>query len=249
MMIFLHGWLHSGIVWDQVADHFSSHFKTIVVDLPGFGSSSPLDLNSISFSEYATYVNKFITKISADSDAPIIIADSLSAILCLEMIKSNTLKYRKLFLLGCPVDGLPLYVRILGKSNSLHYLLSIIRIFPDWAINLFIKHLNFITLWNRKIDSRPLIESLKKADPITAQNLLMYISGSYNLNALVNAVNIIVIRGNKDHLVSRTASNKLYHTLQNASFFEITNSGHSIMLEKPMKLIVAINNQLNIDDQ
>ena len=249
LMIFLHGWLHSGNVWQHVADHFSSHFKTIAVDLPGFGSSSPLDLQNISFSEYGTYLNKFITEITANSDEPVIIADSLSAILCLEMIKNNILKYHKLFLIGCPTDGLPFYIRLLAKSNSLRYLLPAVRILPDRAINLFIKHLNFITLWNRAIDSRPLIVSLRKADPNSAQVLLKSISNSYDLNALHYADNIIVLRGIKDQLVSRIASNKLCTALQYAAFFEISQSGHSVMLENPMELIDTVRNQLTYDDQ
>lgn len=243
-ILFLHGWLHSGVVWREVTDYFSSDYTTIEVDLPGFGKSSAIDSVDFSLTDYGEYLHHFISEVTHGKQKPIIVADSLSAILCLQILQEQNFRYRHLFLMGCPLDGLPFYISILSRTNSIKLFLPAVRCLPEWITTVFVKHLNFVTLWNRSINAKPLINSAKRADPRSAQNLLALISGPYKPITNNLTENITLIRGNHDRLVQIKTLKKLSSCLNNAPIIEIPHSGHSVMLENPLKLIECISNHL-----
>ncbi|PWN06359.1 alpha/beta fold hydrolase [Rhodohalobacter mucosus] len=243
-MIFLHGWLHSGRVWKDIAEHFSSAFTTFEVDLPGFGKSSPIQPQNVTMTSYAEYIYHFINEVTNHTQKPVIVADSLSAILCLHILSNHKFKFRHLFLLGCPSDGLPNYIPALSKFIQLNWILRALRGLPDRVLKIFVKDLNVITLWNRSIDANPLIYSIKNVDPQSAHNLLAIMLEPYSPEINYPTSKITLLRGQYDRLAKPKTLEKLSAHLNDAPIIEIPDSGHSVMLENPLKLIECISNHL-----
>ncbi len=60
-LVFLHGWGHSRAQWEQIAGMFSTAYKTVLYDLPGFGNEAPPE-ETWGVSEYALWVKDRIEK-------------------------------------------------------------------------------------------------------------------------------------------------------------------------------------------
>jgi len=80
-LIFLHGFNENSHVWDLIIPTISKQYKTIIIDLPGFGKSplpSPLSLHYM-----ANAVHRIIEELNLVK--PIIVGHSMGGYVCLEL--------------------------------------------------------------------------------------------------------------------------------------------------------------------
>lgn len=63
-VVFLHGWGGSKELYTKLIDKLNPHFRVIILDLPGHGSSEKLGEYSIQ--EYAKFIRKFVQKIKVE---------------------------------------------------------------------------------------------------------------------------------------------------------------------------------------
>jgi len=218
-------------------------FRLHAPDLPGFGNSKPISKNGQALVQFSEVVYHFLLNVSENGKPPVIVADSLSAVVMLRLLSSKQLKYDKLFLLGCPANGLPGIVKGLRRFTPFHTLLTFAQHQPEKLLQFSLRYGNFLTMYNRSGDLAALIEAFKLADPESAVALFDAISEPMTETALTD-ISATVIRGKHDRIVTRDSSENLA-ILLGADYIEIEGSGHTPMIEKPKKLIQIILNQLN----
>lgn len=74
-ILLVHGFLvHSGS-WDDVIPALSKKYRVIALDLPGFGGSDFLPGTGVTFSRFATFLNRFLEKL--DVERAIIVGHSM----------------------------------------------------------------------------------------------------------------------------------------------------------------------------
>lgn len=141
-ILFIHGWMHSGEIWSLVMRRLAPYFKTIAVDLPGFGRSPALEADNIELDFYADLMLELIRKLSVKEQIRTIVADSLGAIIVLKKISILSKMPVSYVFTGCPADGLSAPASFLGTygllSNSIRFMKIIPKQISGAAITAFL---------------------------------------------------------------------------------------------------------------
>src|SRR5712672_109509 len=231
----LHGLMHSSEIWNRVSELLVGDFQIITLDLPGFGASPPLTLDRITLSNYGKIVGAAIDMLSTRHEISAIVADSLSTNVIAFACEYGFRPARTQMLLsGCPFDGIPLLLRVLPVSFFLKPTLRIFRALPiSWSrpiINLFARYL--VHDW---VDSgHEISNGVLQSDPTTAQKLFIALkkpTPSRTICALAQH-KCILLRGKFDWIVSR-ATLCCWAGRINATYLELSNSGHTPPIEEP----------------
>jgi len=235
-IILLHGLLHSREIWSEL--HFDNNQTVLKPDLPGFGSRAALPRFELFFEHYIEWYDTYIADAS-HGRPPVIVADSLSAIVILYLLQRKRLKYSHLFLIGCPFEGLPRYLRAINDLIPLGRVLSLYKIMPKSLRYFIIGKANCITLHNKNINLPLLDNCLKNSDVSTVDALIKNLVNPFKM-PVESTDDITVVRGEHDKLVSKETSINLSRLLT-AQYHEIKNAGHTPMLENPAQLTNLIS--------
>ena len=240
-ILFFHGWLHSGEIWIPVIKYLGDQFTILNPDLPGFGDAAPLPAKDRTIDGLAKWAADYIRGFSTNNP-PIVIADSLSAIVMLEVLRVHELELKKLILLGCPADGLPWGIRLMRKGLPVGQLIRSLQKLPDKTLTRLIRHGNVVTMYKRDVNIEPLIRGLKSTHAGSAVSYLDRIFMPYPYLPDLN-IPVTVLRGEYDRIVTKRSSVDLASRLH-ADYVEISGSGHTVMLEQPEKLVHIIKQQI-----
>ena len=238
-VLLLHGWLHSGRIWENLYPFSKPEVRYIAVDLPGFGKTPPLRQSDATINNLSKWAFHFIKSLPDEHKPDYIIADSLGAVIMLQAFSEYTLSIKKLVLLGCPVDGLPSHLRLAQKLLPVHTLLRGLQALPENVLEKLIKYGNLVTMKKRNVKLSSLIYSIYAVDPGFAAKILTQIQKPVSSLPHI-AIPEFILRGEFDRIVSRKSSHKLAASLR-ASYFEIQDSGHTPMLEQPESLMHILN--------
>jgi pimeloyl-ACP methyl ester carboxylesterase len=91
-VLFIHGWNHSGRIWNPVISQLGNDITACTIDLPGFGSSPPLPNEQVTIRYYSWITTQIIAQTqealeSKNRTLRTIVADSLGAIFILEALR------------------------------------------------------------------------------------------------------------------------------------------------------------------
>ena len=244
-ILFIHGWLHSGERWNSIMELLSKQYTVFAPDLPGFGKSPPLDSKYITIRSYEEIIDKFIIKILHGRELFAIVADSLGALLIINLLNKGHILSKRILISGCPIDGLPSILLPFKLKGLISFSLAIIKILPNWMSKIIIKLLSLVTINKYKNIDNIIIKDALHAHPKTAELFFKEIfkSDIKKININTNNLYITVVRGEKDRIVSRETSINLA-TILNANYHEIKNAGHTPMLENTSKYKNALSNLL-----
>lgn len=234
-VLFFHGWLHSGQIWQSMLPLAAAGYRLIAPDLPGFGNSDAVTANENLFNQYCELNLQILNNFTDRDNPPAIVADSLSAVVMLILFSENELPCRHLVLLGCPSDGLPGIVKFLRKASPFSLILRAAQHQPEVILRTSLRYGNFLTMKNRNGNLNPLIRALKAADVYSSAALINEILDPMP-ELTPPSVPVTILRGEYDRIVSRQSSQNLANRL-NAEYIEITGSGHTPMIEQPEKLM------------
>lgn len=122
-ILILHGWGQNLENWKGVAEHLSSKYKVVSLDLPGFGSSTqPIDVFDIQ--KYSDFVNEFIDKLSLFRLT--LIGHSFGGKISIKIAADNP-KIDKLFLISpSGIEDRPFFVKVKAAIPK------ILKIFLFW---------------------------------------------------------------------------------------------------------------------
>lgn len=234
-ILYLHGWTHSTEIWSPVINQISTSFTHITIDLAGFGKSKPAARSQIKISCFSQIVETFLRQESEQEPFYCTVGDSLGAILLLTMLNRGYQPAPRMLLSGCPANGLPFPFRCVAIPYLIRIPLFLIRKSPPWLSHRLIRLFCWATVSNPNTDIFPIIHSVLQTDPYTGEKIVNGLKNPFVITekALQKPVMVRVIRGEKDRLVSKSASGRLA-AMFNGVHLEIPNAGHTPMLENPL---------------
>lgn len=96
-LIILHGWAHTGALWQNLAGKLDKNIHCYLMDLPAFGSSQALPGNP-SVPEYTETIVKFVKKL--DLEKPVILGHSFGGQIALDLATKNPKLIGKIILIS-----------------------------------------------------------------------------------------------------------------------------------------------------
>jgi len=241
-ILFLHGWAHSSLAWQDVVPHFIQSNTCLTVDLPGFGDSPRLDEKHISIDRYADIVWKLLQDLSRQRALQFVVADSLSGLLVLDCLsRFESLPVERFLLSGVPLDGLPKLFRDVQAHAFTGLGLRLLRALPFEIANSLTVRSNHLTVHQRGRFERVITTMIRRSDPTTAGRLLREMYCPYELSEtfVPNRYAITLCRGSHDQ-VFRGAALAPWADALGAIPVTLANSGHTPMLEAPDEYARAI---------
>jgi pimeloyl-ACP methyl ester carboxylesterase len=240
----LHGLMHSSEIWNRVSGLLIDDFQIITLDLPGFGASPPLPLDYISLANYGQIVGAAIDALSRQNEIAAIVADSLSTSIVASACEHGLCPARSRMLLsGCTFDGIPMLLRVLPVSFLIKPTLYLFKALPiSWSrliINLFVRY----TVHNLADVGDEISTGVLSTDPATAKkmfNALKRPTPSQTVHGLAQH-KCILLRGRFDRVVSRSSLSGWARKID-ATYVELSNSGHTPAIEEPAKYAESIRN-------
>jgi pimeloyl-ACP methyl ester carboxylesterase len=242
VILFLHGWLQSGKIWDKVISILSGEYRLIAIDLPGFGESPALEPPQISVRAYARIVGAVIAALSEEHPLGGLVADSLSGVLVAHACgQSPTLPKTRLLISGCPFDGLTLVMRIVPVSLFLEPGLRNIRRMPASFRDRLIRWLSKFTVYDVKNFSPEIVRGAISADPETAKVLFNELKAPvpHTLADALRRHQCTLLRGKFDRLAAG-AMTRQWADRTAANYVELDRSAHTPMIEEPEAYAQAI---------
>jgi len=245
-IIFLHGFpgSHKGLI--ELADNFADH-RLIIPDLPACGISEPLRMHH-SLKNYAAWLNDFLTALSVDN--AIIVGHSFGARVALQFSINHSEKVERLVLIA-PVMKVDSFI---GRLAAVYYKLG--DLLPPylqevWSNNTMYRGIGHTIIY--KSASRARRKQLIDMDTMDAK----YIDGRIAVQVFDDFYKHPSIAGNKkidikalliacdkDEIATLDSVKKLYQRFTNAEMKVMENSGHLVILERPIAVGTVIRKWL-----
>lgn len=236
-VLFLHGFLESSTMWNELLPSFQSHFKCILIDLPGHGLSTD-GLNPIrSIHEIAKAVNATLQHLSIDRYH--VVGHSLGGYVSLALIETYREFNDKLILLNShpwpdsesKKEERSRVIKVVEKNKEL---------FIRTAIpNLFVaaeKHSSFVN---------ELIKEAERMDSAATIDALIAMRDRPCREQVLKQLEqrAFILQGKYDHLIPYKKMHQF--ALNNNNRFKLLNSaGHMSHVEARENVIEEITNYL-----
>ncbi|MFC1561404.1 alpha/beta fold hydrolase [candidate division KSB1 bacterium] len=248
-VVLLHGWLHSGLSWNEVADRLQKNYRIIIPDFPGFGRSRPIDVNRITLEGY-TDILTLLFDYLFDNEKPYgIVGHSMAGLLLLRLFQRNR-EYlpNKLVFSSVPVQGVPFLRPFACFPVIPGSLLSFNRKLPRSLSHRLMKIAARMTVKDVGTVDPALLDNIRSADPATSALLLKEITCS-NVSTdeyTFNDTEMMLTRGQYDRFPDRNAAQQFVDKTS-GSYYEFHGVRHTPMIECPDEFSAVITEFLSAD--
>jgi pimeloyl-ACP methyl ester carboxylesterase len=266
-VLLIHGNMTSSKHWDLVLNNMSEEYKLYALDLRGFGKSSYNKLIT-SIKDFSDDVKLFFDEIDLKDFA--IIGWSTGGAVAMQFAADNPGYCNKLILLasestrGYPFDGKTSVNEEPRRFSSYEDIKrDLIRTIPVQAAydtnNVDLLKLIWNAVIYTKNQPEPELYDEYVQDMRTQRNLaeVHHSNNTFNIshyhnglvegNGLVDQINVpvLVLRGDRDFVVSAEMTKELVEDLgQKAKFVELTDCGHSPLVDDLPQLLKELTNFL-----
>lgn len=224
-ILILHGWGRSSKEWEMVGKTLSKDYKIILLDLPGFGSSSLPTKKGYNVYDYRNTILEFIQKLKLKNT--IIIGHSFGGKIAIT-ISSKLLSLNKLILINS--SGIEIKSRkiiflnwIVGKTKLINKLLP--KLIKDYIF--------------QQIASQDYLEAGERKEIFKH-----IVQQDVTLEAKKIKCQTIIIWGENDKQVPITNAKRLKNLIPNPTLRIVWNSGHDPHLTDFNKLIYLLEEYL-----
>lgn len=223
-ILILHGWGQNLEDWRVVANKLADKYRVVLLDLPGFGSSS-VPNSVFTTQDYAIFINEFINKINIANF--ILIGHSFGGKIALKISSQNN-NVSKLFLIspsGIDKKSFLTEIKII--------LTKIFRVF-GFVVPESIKK-GFLT-------------TIASSDYINSGEMQNILKKVVNEKVILDAKKIkcptIIIWGENDMEINAKTSKILKSLIKNSTLRILWGIGHSPNIENPEKLSTLLSEYL-----
>lgn len=246
VVIFLHGFpgSHGGLI--ELADCFIG-YRLIIPDLPACGASEPLRVRH-SLKNYAAWLNNFLIALAIDD--VIVVGHSFGARVALRFSIDHPKKVERLVLVA-PVMTVDSFV---GRLAALYYKFG--DLLPPslqkiWSNNTMYRGLGHAIIY--KSASRNRRKQLVDMDSMDARHIdgriaVQVFDDFYKNPSILGNKKIktktLLIACDKDEVATPDSIKKLYKRFANATMEFMKNSGHLVILERPIAVGAVIRKWL-----
>jgi pimeloyl-ACP methyl ester carboxylesterase len=232
--------MHSSEIWGPVTKLLASDFQLITIDLPGFGESAPLPGEQISLQNFALIAQSAIQVLSHHTNIKAVVADSMSAVI-VALAAQRGIAPSRLLLSGGPFDGVPWLLRLPLIASLLEISLFALQALPPHWAAAIIRVFAHYTVHNWTRPHNEICRGVLRTNPLTAKRVVQQLKRPLpwkEASELARHI-CLMVRGKHDRIVShKTLSSWANHV--GAGIQELSNSGHTPMLEEPDKYAQSI---------
>ena len=230
-IIFIHGTGMDHSVWTLPVRHFLRKKKDVMaLDLPGHGNSPGKALSSIS--AYATNIFKLLDKESISKFS--LVGHSMGSLIALEMASSQPSRVNAISLIG---TAFPMQVN--------EQLLEFAKTDVDKAIDIltFMGYSHQARIGRNKNPGMWMTESTRRLMQNSGKNVIYQdLLACSNFDAGLEkakkiSAKVQLILGVNDFLTPRRKASDLVNSFKEPDVKEIKDSGHTLMMEDPNKVL------------
>lgn len=219
-LVILHGWGHSGAMWQGFINKFHDH-KVIFIGLPGFGEEKLIS-NNWNVADYADWVLLKLKSMGIKNT--IIIGHSFGGKVATEIAIKDPSIVKKLVLVAAPVLRRP------ALTTKLHIKAN--KIIKNMFLSKAIK-----------------IQTNSEYKEANANNLGAVFVNSVNYDATSKLPKLkaptLIIWGDSDKDAPLRIGKEMHRLIPNSKLEILKNTGHNIYLENPNILYGLINKFIN----
>lgn len=216
-ILILHGWGQSLENWRYVANKLSEKYKVVLLDLPGFGSSSQPE-KSFNTQDYSDFIIKFVKKVNIDRF--ILVGHSFGGKISIKLASQNN-NIEKLFLIS--PSGFE-DISFLGTLKI--YIAKIINLLFFWLPQNVKEKIVYTFASQDYINAGKMLETFKK---------VVHEKAAFDATKI--AVPTIIVWGEYDKEVKLNTSRILKGLIHNSILRILWGVGHSPNIEVPEKLV------------
>jgi pimeloyl-ACP methyl ester carboxylesterase len=235
-ILLLHGCMHSGRIFERLAERLSRYYSVHVIDLPLFDISEE-EANITSISTLSQYVLEYLKQ----SDFDLIFAHSMGAAIIVRIIMHGYLKKKKIILCSPAYGG----IRIL---SGLRLTVGII----EKCLGLILRHNKFLRFFVRRTYcgesefENIILADAKRVNVKAASRLIFELAfvKEFIVTADMGENVISIFYGDKDRLLYRERVEELSELL-GAELKIFYNIGHTPFIENASDVIEYINRMQN----
>ena len=219
-IVILHGWGHSGQMWDSFAAKFHGH-KVLALDLPGFGKEKLISENWDIANHASWVVKKLQTKNIKNS---ILIGHSFGGKIATEIAINNPQLVNKLILIASPVLRRP---SLSSKTKIMVHKVAKRVLFRN-AMNIFTN------------------EEYKDAHKNKMGRIFVN-SVNYDASDRLGKIKVptLIIWGESDRDAPLFIGKHMHEMIKGSKLEILKNTGHNLQLENPNILFGLVNNFIN----
>ena len=226
VLVLLHGFLCSSLIWEKIIPLFKKEYKLILIDLPGHGRSPDLYANSIEMMAklvFKTLTERGIKKFS-------IIGHSMGGYVAMELAHQYVSLIENIILLNSTPYADTNEKRI-NRNRAIKAVQDRHEIFVRQFIPALFSKANIVTCKN---DIRCLQEEATKVNTDTIINGLEAMRDRKALlNELPKHLTLNLILGREDPVVDAKSLLALLSDVSNVNLKVIKGSGHMSFYEQP----------------
>ena len=224
--VMLHGWKDTLHTFDDLANSFSSSFRIVRVDMPGFGASEPPP-SPWNLDDYVRFVNAFNIKLDIKPD--ILIGHSFGGRITIKGVATKILNPKKVVLISA--------AGVARRKTFKNFILAILA-----KVGRVITSVPPISFWKQKI-RRKLYEAIG-SDYFRAGEL----SGTFvkivgeDLSLLAEQIKVptLIIWGAEDKTTPISQGIRLNQLISGSKLKAINGAGHFVHKERPKEVAELI---------
>ena len=250
-IIFLHGFGGSSYSWRYIYKSFAKNYKTILIDLKGFGLSDKPNDDKYSVSDQADIINSFIR--AKKLNKIILVGHSFGGAVVLMTYFKSKMKdeINKLILIdsGGYNQDIPWYISTLKIPLLNNLALSIMP--SRFWVNVVLK----MCFYDDSKITEEMIETYASYLRSPGAHLaLIKTTGQLipdNIDEITNNFNkinipVLLVWGKEDKIIPLDIGYKMNKNIPNSKLIIITECGHNSPEEKPLLVIDEISTFLNL---
>ncbi len=234
VIVFVHGWMHSSLIWSRIPQSLLDDHTVVTVDLPGFGGCKLTSFDA-GLEGVGNALISVLMDLKKEHPLPTIVADSLGALLLISSSIADHLErrdIRSLILSGTPFEGVGMPISLLPPIIPLA--INIVRVLPSFLGRRLVSSNVRYTVRLRSALEDEIYQSVLQAQPKAAAYYLRRISKAIQVSkqfemVIANA-SVTLLRGQFDRIVSRSITKK-WAKILHAAEVEIPGVGHTPMIE------------------
>lgn len=232
-LVLLHSLLSDRHVFDRVVRHLAKSHRLSLVDLPGFGATTPAEPT---MDAYGDCIGSLLEAGEYDPGTTTVLGNGLGGFTALATAVRYGQRFNKLILVGCgssvPPTGKPAFLAMIDKveQGGMEAVvdLAIARIFPA----------DFMTANPDMVAERR--EVLLRTDPVAFQTACRAIHDvDYDADMPGVANPTLLVVGSDDLATPPALSQALHRTIPNSTYIELAGVAHGPQLQSPDRFLAA----------
>ncbi|HSB50093.1 MAG TPA: alpha/beta hydrolase [Nitrosopumilaceae archaeon] len=232
-LVLIHGLGASAERWEYVIPFFNRHFRVIVPDLIGFGSSDkPLVDYTMDF--FSEFLKKFIDKLEISK--PIIIGSSLGGQITAEFTAKNNISVKKLVLVS--PSGI-----MKNSTPALDaYVMAALYPNPEAAKNAF----EMMSGSSKNIDPKIIegfVERMQRPNAKMAfMSTLLGLKNSGVITEKLSSITVptMIVWGGLDPVIPVKYADAMVSAIKDCRFFRMDGCGHTPYVEDPQTFVKIV---------